>query len=100
MKQFFFYLMAVANDLKKTKQKRMVHICADKSKIIICVRFSILEQGKSRNMYLALFTSATEGGWRLCFHHCLFVCEQDISECCGRIWTEFGGQVGCVIMTN
>ena len=31
---------------------------------------------------------------------CLFVCEQDISNSYGRIWTKFGGQVGYVTRTN
>ena len=28
------------------------------------------------------------------------VCEQDISKSCRRIWTQFGGQVGCVTRMN
>ena len=43
---------------------------------------------------------ATEGGQRLCFHTCLFVFEQDISESSGRIVAKHGGSVGCAIRTN
>ena len=32
----------------------------------------------------------------VCLFVCLFVCVQDISKCCGRIWTKLGGYVGCV----
>ena len=57
-------------------------------------------------VYLLLFpfvvTSATEGGWRLCFHPCLCLidCEQNISKSCGRIWMKFGGELGYVTPTK
>ena len=31
---------------------------------------------------------------------CLFVCEQNISKCWGRIWTKFGGELGYVPRTK
>ena len=40
-------------------------------------------------------SSATKGGWRLCFHHCLSVFEQDISKSYGWILTKFDWQFGC-----
>ena len=48
-------------------------------------------------------TSATTGGWRLCFHLylpvCLFVCfsmSKNIPKSYEWIWTKLGGKVGCV----
>ena len=52
----------------------------------------------------SFLTSATEGGWRLCFlpclSVCLFVCEQHSSNICRRIWTKFGGELGNMTRTN
>ena len=36
----------------------------------------------------------------VCLSVCLSVCEQGISKNCGRIWTKFGGHVGCLIRSS
>ena len=51
-------------------------------------------------LFNSVITSATKGGRRLCFHHCLSVCEQDIFKSYGRIRTKLDGQVGYVTSTN
>ena len=59
-------------------------------------------------VFFSLFTSATGGGRKLCFHPylsvclfvCLSVCVHDISKIYRRIQTKLDGHVGCVTRKN
>ena len=64
----------------------------------------MLATWRSQTQEFFIFTSATEGGWWLCFLPCLsvrlFVCVQDISKSCGRIQMKVCGHVRCATRTN
>ena len=67
-----------------------IFICGDKTLQSPCTPSACLNQCSRYCVVSCLyfiFPSATEGGWRLCLHPCLFVCQQDISKSC---WLDFG----------